>query len=137
MSNITITNVEPSKVVVKRGEFEHSNVVTLAGAPAGNVLKEGTILARSTSTGKFIPYEKGGSTDGNGVPQAVLIYDVPADAAGDFAIDAMISGVVKKFKLIILADGDASNVDASVTDLMKDKGLTVVEVKDNSVLDNQ
>lgn len=133
MSNITVTNVDIGNVILKDGEFR-DDLLTFAGA---GTVKEGTILARDSVSGKLVPYVKGGVTNENGIPKAVLTYDVTATGAGDVAIRDMVSGSVRAQRLIIDADGDGSNVDAVVLDELRDYSLVSIDVQELNILDNQ
>lgn len=133
MSNLTTTNISNSTVFIDGGEYEDG---LLTFAAAGTVV-EGTILARDSATLKFVPFVKGGTTNGNGIPKAVLTYDVTAAGAGDVAIRAAIEGSVRIDKLIINADGDGSNVDAAVRDQLRAYGITPLTVTELNDFDNQ
>lgn len=133
MANLNITNLDIGSVIVEGAKFR-DDIITFAGAATYSA---GTILARSTASGKLIAYVKGGGVDGNGVPVAILTYDVTATGAGDISSRAGVSGVYRKEKLIILADGDASNVDNVVMDLLRDYSLIPLDVNEINILDNQ
>ena len=133
MANLTITNIDNSNVIFKSAEFEHDATITFAGA---DTFAAGTILARDSSSLKFVLFVKGGSTNENGIPKGVLTLDVVATGAGDEISDVMIAGSVRKEKLIIDADGDDTNVDAAVLDQLRDYGLIPEFVTDVSELDN-
>jgi hypothetical protein len=133
MSNITVTNVDIGNVILKDGEFR-DDFLTFANA---GTVKEGTILARDSVSSKLVPYVKGGTTNENGIPKAVLTYDVTATGAGDVAIRDMVSGSVRAQRLIIDADGDGSNVDAVVLDELRDYSLVSIDVQELNILDNQ
>lgn len=133
MSNLTITNNELNSVVLFEDEYK-DGLLTFAGA--GTVL-EGTILALDSSTLKYIPFVKGGSTNDNGIPKAVVTYDVVAAGAGDVAIRLLIGGQVRKDRLVIHADGDDSNVDEKVIEQLRDYGIVAKSVQQLSILDNQ
>lgn len=133
MANLTITNVDLGNVILKDGEFR-DDLLTFAGA--GTVV-EGTILARDSVSLKLVPFVKGGVTNENGVPKAVLTYDVTAAGAGDESIRDMVSGSVRAERLIIDADGDGSNVDAAVLDQLRDYSLVSIDVQELNILDNQ
>lgn len=133
MSNITITNVDLGNVILKYGEFR-DDLLTFAGA--GTVV-EGTILARDSVSLKLVPFVKGGVTNENGIPKAVITYDVEAAGAGDVAVRDMVSGSVRAQRLIIDADGDGSNVDAAVLDQLRDYSLVSIDAQELNILDNQ
>jgi hypothetical protein len=133
MSNITTTNIDNSSVLLADGQFE-DGLLTFGGAAT---VVEGTILAVDSVSLKYVPFVKGGSTNENGIPKAVLTYDVTATGAGDIAIRAGIKGIVRIDKLIIDADGDGSNVDAAVLDQLRDYGITPQKVTEQNNYDNQ
>ncbi len=133
MPNITVTNVDSGSVILQDGQFRDDEL-TFAGA--GTVL-EGTILARDSVSLLLVPYVKGGSTNENGIPKAILTYDVEAAGAGDESIRDMVSGSVRAERLIIDADGDASNVDAAVLDQLRAYTLVSIDVQELNILDNQ
>lgn len=133
MADPTITNNSTARVVLAN-PIHQDDLLTFGGA---GTVKAGTILARDTSTLKLVPYVKGGSTNGNGVPCALVDYDVVAAGAGDEVVRSLIGGHLRKDKLIITADGDDQNVDAAVRDQLRDKGLIVLDVDGLAILDNQ
>jgi len=133
MPNLTITNVDLGNVILKDGEFR-DDLLTFAGAAT---VLEGTILARDSASLKLVPFVKGGVTNENGIPKAVVTYDVVAAGAGDVSIRDMVSGSVRAERLIINADGDGSNVDAAVLDQLRDYSLISIGVQELNILDNQ
>lgn len=133
MANITITNVDLGSVILQDGQFR-DDLLTLAGAVT---VLEGTILARDSASLKLVLYVKGGSTNENGIPKAVLTYEVVSTGAGDVSIRDMVSGSVRAPRLVIAADGDASNIDAAVLDELRDYSLISIDVQELNILDNQ
>ena len=133
MSNITITNNDLGSVVYKDGEFR-DDLLTFAGA---DTFAEGTILARDSVSLKLVPFVKGGVTNENGIPKTVLTYEVSATGAGDVAVRSLVSGTVRKERLIIDADGDDSNVDNAVIDQLRDYSIVAANVQELNILDNQ
>ncbi len=133
MADPIITNVDTGTVVIKDNEFR-DDVVTFTGAAT---YEAGTILARDSVSLKLIAFVKGGSTNENGIPKAVLIEDLAATGAGDLPARPCVAGSVEKGRLIILADGDDSNVDAVVIDQLRDYGIVALDVAELSALDNQ
>lgn len=132
MSNIDITDIDNGSVIVQRGEFEDGEIA-FGGA---DVLAPGTILARDTTNNKYQIYAKNGVTNGNGTPVAVLTYELTALGAGDEPVRPMVNGEVNQNRLIIDADGDASNVDGQVRDELRQTGIVSVDVEQLGVLDN-
>lgn len=131
--NMTVTNVDTGNVILSNTQFE-DGVLVFGGA---GTVKSGTILARDSVSNKYVPFVKGGTTNGNGVPKAVMTYDVIATGAGDKPIRPAIEGQFRKERLIIAADGTGANVDAAVTDAMRDYGLVAISVKELGGLDTQ
>lgn len=133
MANMTVTNVDRGGVIIDGRQYK-DDTLTFAGA---GTIEAGTILARDSVSGKLVPYVKGGSTNENGIPKTIISYDVVATGAGDVVVRVLADGVVRKDKLIIDADGDATNVDAVVIDGLQDYNIAVESVEDLSGLDNQ
>lgn len=133
MANITIENVDIGSVILQDGQFR-DDLLTFTGA--GTVI-EGTILARDSASLKLVPFVKGGIVNENGIPKAILTYDVIAAGAGDESIRDMVSGSVRAERLVIDVDGDATNVDAVVLDQLRDYSLVSIDVQELNILDNQ
>lgn len=131
--SLEITNNSTVDVVYCAPVFE-TNLITFTGA---GTLKAGTILARDSSTLKLVPYVKGGATNENGIPKAVLRGELIATGAGDLSCPVIVEGQLRLSKLVINADGDSSNVDAAVKDQLRDYGMVVVETEQLAELDNQ
>lgn len=133
MVNIVIENVDVGSVILQNGEFR-DDLLTVAGAVT---VLEGTILARDSVSLKLVPFVKGGATNENGIPKAILTYEVTSAGAGDEAIRDMVSGSVRAQRLVIDADGDATNIDAVVLDQLRDYSLVSIDVQELNILDNQ
>ena len=133
MGNITITNLDMGSPILQGGEFR-DELLTLAGA---GTIKAGTILARDSVSLKLVKFVVGGSTNENGIPKAILPYEVVATGAGDVAIRAGISGSYRKERLVIDADGDGSNITAAIVDKLRDYALIPVNVTEQNIQDNQ
>ena len=133
MSNITVTNNDLNSPILDDACFR-DDVIVFAGA---DVLAPGTVLARDSVSGKLVPYVVGGTTNENGIPKVVLTYEVEATAAGDVPARVGVSGKYRKEKLVIDADGDASNVDSAVADALRLYGLTPIDVQELNIVDNQ
>ena len=131
--SMTVENVRLNDVVLERGDYR-DEVLTFTGA--GTVV-EGTLLARDNVSLKMVPFVKGGTTNGNGIPSAVATSDITATAAGDIPFRAMLNGKLRKSYTVIDADGDDSNIDAAVIDACRSFNLVIETVQELSVLDNQ
>jgi len=130
--SLTNTSLDLGSVQIRDCEFR-DELINFSGA---DVLAEGTILARDSSTLKLRLFVKGGVTNGNGIPKVVLAHSLVATASGDLACRVIIKGEVDKNRLVIDADGDDSNVDAAVVDQLRDYGITPVLVKELGRVDN-
>lgn len=86
--------------------------------------------------GDLVPYAVAGA-GGAQIPVAVLTYEVSATGAVDKPVRVLVRGEVNKNRLIIDADGDASNVDNVVIGKLQDVGIIATDVTQRSVLDNQ
>lgn len=131
--SMTVTNITNRHPVLADAEFRDS-VLTLAGADS---IAAGTILARDSVSLKFVLFVKGGSTNQNGIPKAILTYPVTSTGAGDVPVRVAVSGKFRKERLIIDADGTGANVDAAVLDQLRDYGLVPVDVTELNIVDNQ
>jgi len=126
MANISIETNSLRTIVVWDPVYQ-TDTLTLAGA---DTIAAGTILARDSSSLKLVLFVKGGSTNENGIPKAILNQEIVVTGAGDSAVSPLISGRVRKGDLIIDADGDDTNIDAAVIELAQ----TTTQL---SQLDNQ
>jgi hypothetical protein len=128
MPNIVNTSINIGSPALG-DEVMRDELLTFGGAAT---VLAGTILARDSVSLKLVPFVKGGSTNQNGVPKAVVTYDVVAAGAGDVPIRAMVSGKVNKTRLIINADGTGVNIDGAVLDQLRAYGVTPVDVLQTS-----
>lgn len=115
---------------------DRRETVTFAGT---DTFVYGTIFARSTASGKLIPYVKGGASDGNGVPVAVLLEPdgITRTGAGDVTGALVLTaGKVRKDKLVIDADGNSSNIDNVVMSLLQSQAISVTTALDHAVANN-
>ncbi len=119
---VTTFNVQGLQIVVTDGGTDFAAGDKFAVAVVAN--------------GKLVPFVIGGVA-GAGIPKNVLTFDVTATGAGDEAIRSMISGEVRKEKLIIDADGDGSNITDAILDDLRNYGITPVNVQELNILDNQ
>ena len=132
MVNLVTTNVDLGNVIME-GVADHDDILTLAGA---GVVPEGTILARDSGTNNLVIFVKGGVANENGIPKAVLTYDIDG-VIGNNALRVMKVGKVNFTRLIIAADGDNTNIDSAVRDQLRDYSIEVTNVTNLSILDNQ
>ena len=134
MADPVITNNDTGLVTIGGDHTKQDDTYTAAGA---GTLAAGTILARDSVSGKLVLFVKGGSTNENGIPKAVIDYDVVIAGAGDVYVQPITRGDVRFDKLIIAADGDNSNVDQAVRDQLRDYTILVRDVDEMNILDNQ
>ena len=114
MPNLDIGNI------CNGDEVFEDNLLTVAGAVT---VLPGTILARDSVSLKLVPFVIGGSTNGNGIPKAVLTYAASSSGAGDIKVRALIGGRVKKNRLIEDGDGNGTNLTAAHFDLLRAQGI--------------
>jgi hypothetical protein len=133
MANMTVTNNNLLNPILQDADFR-DELLTLAGADS---IAAGTILARDSVSLKLVLFVKGGSTNQNGIPKAILTYPVTSTGAGDVPIRAGVSGKFRKEKLIIDADGTGANIDAAVLDQLRDYSLVPINVTELNIADNQ
>ncbi len=133
MPTSVITNVDTGSVILV-GVADKDELLTFLGVAT---VVEGTILARDSATLKLIPYVKGGVTNDDGIPKAIITYDVTSVGAGDVPVRVMQAGTVDGSRLVINADGDGSNIDAAVLDGLRDYSMVTIDVTNLSILDNQ
>lgn len=130
---MTITNIDYGSFLIKEESSRH-DTLTLAGA---DDIAPGTILARDSSTGKLVLYVIGGSTNENGIPKCVLLHRVVSTGAGDKPCAVLEKGIVNVDRLIVDADGDASNITDAIRDQLRDYGIASRSVQQLAGLDNQ
>jgi hypothetical protein len=128
MATLTTTSINIGSPALG-DEVLRDELLTFAGAAT---VLAGTILARDSVSLKLVPYVKGGSTNQNGIPKALVTYDVTAAGAGDVPVRAMIAGKVNKTRLIINADGNGSNIDNAVLDQLRAEAIIPVDVLQTS-----
>lgn len=130
---MTVTKVDPNDGIIKRGKY----IDILFTAAGAKTFLQNTILALDSVSLKAVVYEKGGSTNENGIPKFILTYPVTTTGAGDVRVRAMLTGELVTERCVIDADGDASNIDNAVKSLCKDQGIVLVDAHDYYVADNQ
>ncbi|WFS86286.1 hypothetical protein vBVhaSMAG7_069 [Vibrio phage vB_VhaS_MAG7] len=136
MSNMTRTVLDYGSIVLKSGNIQPFTLT----ASSEVTYKRGSILARDSSTGLLVEYVKGGTTNGNGVPITVLSEETTVTAeevtAGTCKVSCFTEATLRQDRLVIIADGDASNVDYIELDGLRNMNIDVSKVTDQSVLDN-
>lgn len=128
MPTVVNTSINVGSVALG-DEALRDELLTFAGAAT---VAAGTILARDSVSLKMVPFVKGGSTNGNGIPKGLVTYDVVALGAGDVPCRVLEFGKVNKQRLIINADGTGANVDNAVLDQLRAFGITPQDVLQTS-----
>jgi len=132
MANPITTDLDYGSYQVD-GNGEYNNeTLTFAGT---ETIAAGTILARLTADQKLVVFVKGGAA-GAEIPVAVMPYDHAKGGAGDASIRAQVKGNTYKDRLIIAADGDASNIDKVVQDQLRTYGINSFDSKQTLSYDN-
>lgn len=129
-----VDNSDTGGVDLGQGSIYEDHVLTHGGA---GTIAEGTILARNTTTQKWIPFVIGGVTDGDGIPGGVLTVDSVAVGAGDEVVRVLVHGKVNQTRLIEDGDGNGDNLTDAHFDVLRGHGITPVPVQQLSILDNQ
>lgn len=89
-------------------------VVTLA---SGNgVIRTGTVLAKLTATGKYVPYDNAG-TDGSETAAAILWEERDTTDGDAKAVVTARHATVNKAELVWAAGVDATGITAGLADL--------------------
>lgn len=134
MGNITTTNCDSGSFEISGGVFEDDS---LTFGAAGTV-KAGTILARDSVSLKLVPFVKGGATNENGIPKAMITYDVVATGAGNLPVRVMVGGTGSFNRAIIHADGTNANIDKKVIDQVREFAkINLLKEQELNILDNQ
>lgn len=153
IATAAVANGGTFKLVDPNGATVASNLVMTVGAGAATVFEVAglqftvtdgtadfvvgdTFTLTVAANGKLVPFAFAGA-GGAQTPKAILTYDVTATGAGDVPVRDMVTGTVRASRLVIDADGDATNVDAAVLDELRDYTLISIDVQELSILDNQ
>jgi len=107
--------------------------VVAAAFETGDVI---TATAAAETDLPLVPFVKTTGTGGAAIPKAVLQYEHTSAGAGNEPIRPIVSGVINATRLVINADGDASNVDNAVLDQLRDCGIVALDVKQLAHVDN-
>ena len=141
------------ELVDPNGALVATNLIQTVGAGAATVFEAGGLTFTVTdgaadfavddtatltvvANGKMVPFAIAG-LGGAQIPLEVLTYNVTAAGAGDESIRALVSGSVRKERLIIDADGDGSNVTDAILDQLRNYGIVSTDVEELNILDNQ
>jgi hypothetical protein len=117
--NPVVTTIDQGFIGLGDNAFQDVQV-KFAGAA---MLKAGTVMARDTTDATLVPFAIGGVTNGNGIPCAVLAEPLTASGAGNLPWRAIISGSVNRNRLVINADGDASNLTKAIEDTLRARSI--------------
>ena len=148
-----VTNGGVFKLEDPSGGVVDGYIPMTAGAGATTVIETGGLTATITdgatdfavgdtfslttvADGNLVPF----ATDGAGgaqVPKSIATYEVVATGAGNVAIRAAIAGKYRLQRLVIHADGDASNITGAVVDQLREYTLIPIDTQELGVLDNQ
>lgn len=120
-------------------DLEFPNLgITFAVTAGDTAWDTGDIITATVSAESGLPlvaYVKGTGTNGAQVPKAVMPYGLTATGAGTLAARPIVGGRVNADRLVIDADGDATNVDDAVLDMLKASGIDAISVTQLAKLD--
>lgn len=133
MGTPTVTNLNHNDGILKRGK----SIDILLTATGAHTFKKNTLLALDSVSLKAVPFAIGGVTNDNGIPRFLLPYEVVAAGAGDTKVSALQECEVATARVVVDADGDASNITNAEKVLCKQNGIVLVDVQNVTVLDNQ
>jgi len=148
-----VTNGGVWELVDPNGALVASNLIMTVGAAAATVFEAGglqftitdgsadfavddTATLTVAADGKLVPYAIAGA-GGAQRPMAMLTYDVTRTGAGNEPVNALVSGTVNATRLVVDADGDASNITAAILDELRSAGIVATNVTQLANLDNQ
>lgn len=140
------------KLVDPNGHLVTAGLAQTVGAGAATVFKVGGLqftitddtsdfVAGDTATltvaadGKLVPYNPAGA-GGAQKPLAVLTYEVTRTSAGNEPVRPLMAGKVNATRLVIDADGDASNITAAILDELRSAGISAMPIQQLAQLDN-
>lgn len=133
MGDPIITNNDLGSVLYEGGHVQDEIFESIGALE----LLEGTILARDDVSLKLALFVKGGVVRSNGIPVAVLTFPVSKPDGTDITLRPHLTGSFIASRLVIAADGDASNIDKAVRDELRTFGLLTVDTQELNQLDNQ
>lgn len=155
--NLEVTEAVVNGGVLKledpNGALVASNLIMTVGAGAATVFEAAglqfTVTDGATdfvvgdkfsltvaADGKMVVFALAGA-GGAQIPVAIVTYEIVAAGAGNEPIRAGVAGSYRKERLVIDADGDATNVDNAVMDQLRNSGLVPIDVQELNILDNQ
>lgn len=102
--------------------------VTAGGGTTWDTADVITATAAAESGLPLVAYVKTTGKGGAQVPVAVMPYDLVATGSGTLAARPIVGGKVNADRLVIDADGDATNVDDAVLDMLKASGIQAIPV---------
>jgi len=114
--------------------------ITVDVTAVANPFETGDVITITVSAESGLPlvaYVKSTGTNGAQTPVAVLTYAKTVTAGGSVAARVLVKGEVNATRLVIDADGDATNVDDYVLDLLKANGIVATSVNQMAALDRQ
>ena len=132
MANPEITVHDLSQYLVDGAEFELGVFTSLAAED----YPTGLVVARVTASGKWTPYNAGGS-GGIEVIQGVLGTAVSATAVADHPVSVLVKGLTHDAKTLVWTGGSPVVMSAAQRDELRGVGIIAQSSDDLSGLDNQ
>lgn len=129
MATLNITNRTISGLVIREDVYEDGTAL-FTGAATWPV---GAVLGKITASGKYARYSAGAS-DGSQVPVAILAASTTAAGAGDVLIRPLISGFVRRGKLV---DAAGAALTQAAVDQLRDFTIIAQPTTQLSIQDNQ
>lgn len=130
MANPIITNCDIGSVALTvTGTYDGILKNTVAAA---HTFVAGTLLALHSGDGKLYPFDPASVTNNLGQPKYVLTYPVTVLASGETGVQVMSAGRVNQNRLVV----DGGTVNAATLDLLLDRPIIPVDVKQLAKIDN-
>lgn len=131
MANIERQENTTTGVVMFGALYQQNTLV----ATAAIVLAAGTVLGRITADGKLKEYDAA-AVDGSEIPVAILQNEVEFTAAGEQAVNAIISGEVRAAKVSAYDGGAQTALTVAEIQALRDFTIIVRETDELSEFDN-
>ena len=126
-----VTNNNTAGLVIWESVYQSDTL----SAAAAVTYATGTVLGRLSADGKLVAYDSAAGGTGAEVPVAVLANEATFAAAGDLAVNPLISGQIRKGQVI--EHGVGVITDPTVIDQLRSMTILALDTVQNTYPDNQ
>ena len=124
MKQKTFTSVRAEEHVISEANGRMSREQIVLSSPAARILA-GTVLAKLTSTGEYVPFAVGGA-DGAGTPAAILApTEDPTDPVADVRTSAHVRDCEINGHKIVWPDAITDNEKATAEATLAEAGVLI------------